>query len=235
MTTRGIFRSLFLLAAFAGCSNGGGAPHTCLPITQLVGAAGADLSISAACDAKLAGTSLLIPAGALTTTVSIGITRGEDLSMNGLTSVGPSVRFTPDGLAFAMDATLTLPYQRSEQPMGTELAIAASSVQGRSILDGKSITVDPMSDTVTTPIAHFTDYQVVAGLPAQLPDGGPHQDGGSDGPHFDGGADGPHFDGGADGPHFDGGADGPNFDGGVDALFDGGNIPDGAVDGGNKG
>jgi hypothetical protein len=192
--------ALVLLVAALGCSGAGGGKLKCLPIHQVVGPIGADISISSSCDATLAGTELLVPAGALASSVTITVDHGQELAMLSETAVGPSVRFTPDGLAFAQPATLTLPFRPADQPAGTGLAIAASSVQGRTLIQGADITADSARKLAWAEIHHFTDYQVVAVPLGQGGDGG--MDGGTDG-GTDGGMDG--------GP--DAGPDG-GFDGG---------------------
>jgi len=166
----------------------------------------------------------LIPPNALSSTVTITIDRGADLAQAGQTSLGASARFTPDGLAFATPATLTLPFRPADQPNGTALAVVAESVEGRTILDGAQLTVDKEAGTVAVDVAHFTDYQVIAASPGNLPDGGNGGDGGSN--NGDGG--GNNGDGGIDGGK-DGGPDG-GIDGGIDGgPIDGGGIPDSAV------
>src|SRR5439155_25860808 len=130
---------VLVLAAGAGCSNGGHA--LCLPLSQVVGKAGAEIMITKGCDQSLAGTTLLVPPDALATNVTVTVAHGMDLATMGTVSVGPSVRFTPDGLAFAQPATLTLPWRPADQPGRTVLALAMESGQGRSTLSGAQISV----------------------------------------------------------------------------------------------
>jgi hypothetical protein len=224
-----------LVAAGMGCTTGGGGglggPGGS-GISQIVGPSGAEISISAAGDPTLAGTTLLIPAGALPAATLITVAVGANQAAIGETPLGPSVRFTPDGLQFAKPATLTLPYVPAEQPARTAIAVAVTTAGRKSESSGGMITVDATAGTVALDIMHFTDYQVLA-TPA-----GAGVDGGVDGGH-DGGVDGGPRDGGVDGGLRDGGVidggphDGGLFDGGGGNGFDGGIIDGGGpIDGG---
>src|SRR5581483_5764129 len=88
---------------------GGGA------ITQTVGPMGAAITISAQGDPALAGTTLVIPAGALAQPTTISVSRGDEQASLGEIALGPSVRFAPDGLRFAKPATLILPWHPQSQ------------------------------------------------------------------------------------------------------------------------
>jgi hypothetical protein len=153
--------ALLPLAIGVGCGGGGtGIPAN--GITQTVGSAGAAITITAAGDPDIAGTTLIIPANALAADTVITVSKGSDEAAAGEASLGPSVRFTPDGLVFKVPATLTLPWKPAMQPQGSALAVAVMSAGMRSELVGAAITVDAKGGSVTTDIAHFTDYQVVA-------------------------------------------------------------------------
>lgn len=229
--------ALVALALGVGCSSGGSGFPAAAGITQTVGASGAAITITAAGNPDIAGTTLVIPPNALAADTVITISKGPaDETISGETAVGPSVRFAPDGLVFKVPATLILPYRSASVPAANGLAVAVISGGARSELSGAALTVDKAAGTVSCDIAHFTDYQVVA-----APGNVQHQDGGSgckadqDCPggsicvagtcHLKavdgGGTDGSHGDGGISdgGGHGDGGPrDGGPYDGGITDL-----------------
>ena len=88
---------------------------------------GATLSITAADDAELAGTTLVIEPGALShdevVTVELG---GTALASDGHSPAGPVAIFGPDGLEFSKPATLTLP-----------LALATGQQPATVIIEGR--------------------------------------------------------------------------------------------------
>jgi hypothetical protein len=163
----------------------------------MVGTSGAEISITNNGDPMLAGTTLTIPSGALTTDQTITIERGTDQAKPGQTALGPSVRFLPDGLTFATPATLKLPFNKASLMPGQTVIVAVTSTSGRTEMSGSGVVVDTETGIVTIAISHFTDYQVLTGTLSQI-------DGGADGGGHDG-----SVDGGVDGGHLDATTDGP--------------------------
>ena len=205
---------LFVAAVLWSCTGSGGlgipSPS---PISQVVGPAGAAIEVTAQGDPVLAGTTLLIPRGALERDTVITVSHGAEQAGPDETALGPSVRFSPDGLAFAKPATLGLPFRPASLPDGSEVVVALTSASQKTEVDGAALTVDPRAATVATDIVHFTDYQALGRRK------GVRRDGGSDGGR-DGGSDGGP-DGGADGGGGDGGLDLGANDGGLDLGDDG--------------
>ena len=155
---------MLVLGLGMGCTGGGSTNNTADTVTQTVGVMGAEITVSAAGNPTIAGTTLLIPAGALAQDTPITVTVGSEIaqSTSSESGAGPSVRFSPDGLVFAKPATLTLPFAAAKQPSGSSLAVDYSSVNGRGQYAGSALTIDRNAGTVSVDIAHFTDYEVVA-------------------------------------------------------------------------
>lgn len=154
-----LHRSIPLLIGIAvGCSSGGARPGA---VSQTVGSAGAAIEITSSGSSTIAGTTLLIPAGALDRDTTITIAPAPaPIAATGETAVGPTVRFEPDGLVFLKPATLTLPFTSAMQPARTNLAIDFRGGAGSGQYSGASLST--AGDQVSVDIGHFTDYQVVA-------------------------------------------------------------------------
>jgi Cys-rich repeat protein len=99
------------LAAFVACGGAGsGGVASKYVKTVSVGAEGATITIASSDDATIAGTSITIPAHALSanTSISIGVSALK-VAPAGSTAIGPVVDFEPSGTKFAIPVTMTLP------------------------------------------------------------------------------------------------------------------------------
>jgi len=98
-----------LAAVLIACS-GGTSVGSKYVKTVSVGAAGATISVATSDDPTIAGTKIVIPANALstTTTITIGID-ASNINPTGTTTAGPVVDFEPSGTKFAVPVTITLP------------------------------------------------------------------------------------------------------------------------------
>ena len=107
--------------------------------------------MTAADDSVLAGTSITIPAGALTTdtTISIGLSE-QDVAPKGTTAAGPVVDFEPSGTVFAKPVTMTIPVTASHS-----LYIEAVEADGSTSV----IAVKSVSDGIATfQVKGFTSF-----------------------------------------------------------------------------
>jgi hypothetical protein len=122
--------------------------------------AGGTVTIDGKVDPVLAGTQLVIPPGAVPDGTLITISRGDEQTGGGETSVSPSVRLGPDGLVLSKQATLFVPYQSSKQPSYSTLIVEISSKGVRS--KQNELLVSPAAGLAQMQIGHFSDYEVVA-------------------------------------------------------------------------
>lgn len=75
---------------------------------------------------EASGARVVVPAGALSTTVQIGVAQtaaGAPALPAGLTLAGPVYAFTPHGTTFAVPTTITVPFDPASVPAGTPLAL----------------------------------------------------------------------------------------------------------------
>jgi hypothetical protein len=99
--------------------------------------------------------SVSIPAGALNTTVQIGV---QPISNGAPLGFGTGVRFTPSGLKFAGPATVTFNFSGGPAPGNApSLSVAFQDSTGAWQAVGGS-SVDTTSQSVTFPTTHFSDY-----------------------------------------------------------------------------
>jgi hypothetical protein len=68
------------------------------------------------------GSTVTVPPGALAVVTTVTIAPGTSTLSGGDVAVGPAVRFGPDGLAFAVPVTVSMPFTPSLFPAGTTLS-----------------------------------------------------------------------------------------------------------------
>lgn len=140
-------------------------PGVCThPYTQTVAPMGGAVAVPLAEGGALYGTMLVLPPGALSNAAILQIGCGANLAMGSDEVVlGPSARLEPDGQMFNQPVELTLPFDPSKVPAGSEVMVAAKSATQRELFGTGDITVGVKA--VTMKINHFSDYQVIAKKP----------------------------------------------------------------------
>ena len=141
-TSYGLSGCLAVLV-LAACSSGSQSVASKYVATAVIGPEGGTIPVSASDDATLAGTTIVIPAHALSssTTISIGLAAsGISVNPSGKTAAGPVVDFEPSGTVFALPVTISIPvslasgtvakdvFIEAVESDGTEKQIAAQSV-----------------------------------------------------------------------------------------------------------
>lgn len=98
---------------------------------------------------KVGNVSLVVPAGALTRTVSI--------TAHTLPTTSASVQLLPEGLQFAVPSTLTMDYSKCQTPL---LGVNVVYVQKDSVTEVEPSKNHPFLKRVSAPIRHFSSYAV---------------------------------------------------------------------------
>ena len=148
-----------LLLVLAGCGGGGSSPPS--PPSQTppggIGPAGGTVSNG--------GAQVVVPAGALSQTTSIAIEQtssGAPPLPAGVVSFGPMFAFTPHGTTFAAPVTVTLPYDPSLVPAGTQVEFYKT---GSSQASWEAVPLaSTAANSVTADVTGFS-YMTVAGTP----------------------------------------------------------------------
>jgi uncharacterized delta-60 repeat protein len=114
------------------------------------------------------GARVVVPAAALAQVTSIAIEQtdvGAPPLPAGVVAFGPMFAFTPHGTAFAVPAAVTLPYDPSRVPPGTQVELYKT---GASQSSWQSVPLTSTgSNSVTADVSGFS-YMVVAGTPPAL-------------------------------------------------------------------
>jgi hypothetical protein len=98
---------------------------------------------------EVGGVSLVVPAGALRSTVSI--------TAHLLPTTSASVQFLPEGLQFSAPATLTMQYTKCDTPV---FGVNVVYVQADTVSEVEPSTNHPIFKYVTAKIGHFSSYAV---------------------------------------------------------------------------
>jgi hypothetical protein len=152
MTHRACFGLLFALSA---CSVQGG-----LGPPSNIGPTGGKISIDAKNSSPLAGTSLVVPAGAISQPTAVAIQAGDELATSGVVALGPSVRIEPTALQLAVPAKLYLPYKPSAQPNNSYVWVAWRNGNNTAVIG--SVLVSPSLGLAQISITGFGEFEVVA-------------------------------------------------------------------------
>jgi hypothetical protein len=102
-----------LLVLVTGCSGNSGDP---IVATGVIGPGGGSITVS---DGDLAGTELVIPAGAVDQDYEVNIASGQISKVEGALPVGPPVLVQPAKLELILPGTLTIPFDPASIPTGT--------------------------------------------------------------------------------------------------------------------
>ncbi len=133
------------------------------PVKKSIDATGGKLSVGDGDASSLAGTSLLVPAGALATPTVLGITCGRELATGAdEQAAGPSARFLPLSQILLSTVTITLPYNPSLVAEGEQPKVAVLRGTQRELLPDFDVQVDKTTKTVSFDTAEFGDFQVIA-------------------------------------------------------------------------
>lgn len=98
---------------------------------------------------SVGGSTLTVPPGALRTTTAI--------TAHALPTTSASIQFLPEGLQFAIPATLSIPYSRCETPL---FGVGVVYVQADTVAEVEPSTNHPILKFVTAKISHFSSYAV---------------------------------------------------------------------------
>lgn len=149
----------FLLLGLGACGGGGNADEggSTIPPPPPAGVGPAGGTVTGPNGAKV-----VVPPGALTTTVDIRIEQtsaGAPALPAGRAAFGQMFAFTPHGTAFAVPVTVTLPFDPASVPAGDAAFAVAIQVDGRIVVAGRSGLTNP-------------DFAVARYLPNGTLDGG---------------------------------------------------------------
>ncbi|MGD0523650.1 MAG: hypothetical protein ABSE49_00830 [Polyangiaceae bacterium] len=112
-------------------SSGGSSSGGSSLASASIGAQGGSVTVSAAESATLAGTSITVPAGALSQDVTIAIlSSSASVTASGEQAAGPVVDFEPSGTMFTSPVTMTIPVTLPSGASTSSLKIAAVEPDG---------------------------------------------------------------------------------------------------------
>lgn len=132
------------------------------PVKKSIDATGGKLSVGDGDGSSLAGTTLLVPAGAVATPTVLGITCGRELATGAdEQAAGPSARFLPLSQILLSTVTITLPYNPSLIAEGERPKVAVLRGTQRDILPDGELQVDKTTKTVSFDTAEFGDFEVI--------------------------------------------------------------------------
>jgi len=142
------------------------------PVKKTIDDTGGRLTVGDGAQSLLAGTSVLVPPGALATPTVLGITCGRELATGSMEqAIGPSARFLPLSQILLSTVTITLPYNPSLIPETERPRVAVLRGTMRDFIPDGELIVDRATKTVTFDTAEFGDFQVI-GKKASNPPGG---------------------------------------------------------------
>lgn len=98
---------------------------------------------------KIGSNTLVVPAGALSTTVEI--------TAHAIPSNSARLEFSPEGLQFAIPATLTMSYAKCETPL---FGVVVAYLQADTVTEVEPSRNHLLQRTVSAEIRHFSSYAV---------------------------------------------------------------------------
>ena len=122
---------------------------------------GATLTVSAAESSELAGTTLVIEAGALSADTAITLELGAiDITEAGHKTAGNVAIWGPAGITFSKPVTMTLPFKLKEGETADRLFVQVAEENGeRFVIDRSQITVDEAAGVIRFAVNGFTGFQ----------------------------------------------------------------------------
>ena len=132
------------------------------PVKKTIDSSGGRLTVGDGEQSTLAGTSLLVPPGALATPTVLGITCGRDLATGSdEQALSPSARMLPLSQILLSTVTITLPYNPSLISDSDKPWVAVLRGTTRDIIPDSELTIDKATKTVSFETAEFGDFQVL--------------------------------------------------------------------------
>jgi hypothetical protein len=140
-----------------GCSKKDeGALGSAYLVTKEIGPEGGEVEVTDQ-DLQLTGTKIIIPAGALSKTEKITITKELGAIESNKEPAGPIADFGPDGLVFSKPVTLAIPYTSGAQL--ARLRIWTKDQGGVSVIPTSALTLDAANKRALFEVEHFTSFQ----------------------------------------------------------------------------
>lgn len=132
------------------------------PAKKKIDETGGRLTVGDGEQTSLAGTSLLVPAGALAGPTVLGITCGRELATEtDDLAAGPSARFLPLDQILLSTVTITLPYNPSLIADTDRPRVAVLRGTSRDFVPDGELIIDKVQKTVSFDVAEFGDYEVL--------------------------------------------------------------------------
>jgi len=118
----------------------------------------------------IGGSSVIVPSGALSTPAPIVIATAPDLDPKGRdVGTGPTVYFGPEGLRFAEDATVTIPFDAEAYGGDVSmLVVYTRDARGKVSLVAGPYDVDPDAGTCTFQTSHFSSFRTARRITGQF-------------------------------------------------------------------
>ena len=149
-----LFASLLIFAACSGS----------MPVAQLTSSPAESetiLTVTLNDSEELAGTKLVVPAGALAEAVNLTVNyQAQAIVMAADEAAGPVAQFGPAGTRFGIPARVTIPVRlRSEQSSSRLYVDVLESTGERARLEGADLSYNEADSTVSFEVSHFTSFQ----------------------------------------------------------------------------
>lgn len=125
-----------------------------------IGPAGGSVSVTSG---EMAGTSVTIPRGALSTTIPITVQKTSPLEINGIQQWGPALAFGPPGTKFAVPVTISLPIPPVPEALTPASFLVLHSDGGS---DVKVLLPNALNDgdtRISVQTDHFSTFQTGVG------------------------------------------------------------------------
>ena len=132
-------------------------------------AQGATITVSKSDDPLLAGTVLVIPAGALAADTTITITEGLPVTLAGSTptAAGPVAQFGPSGTVFAKPVSITLPFTLGAGQTSSMLGVVGVEADDQTnlVFGNADLTITAATSTLSFAASGFTRFGAILGAP----------------------------------------------------------------------
>ncbi|MCA8924303.1 MAG: Ig-like domain-containing protein, partial [Planctomycetes bacterium] len=148
-----------ILALDGGGSSGNGTGGSGAQATQTSAPVGAGGGV-----VTLGQTAVVVPPGALSTTIQLSVALGTDVAGGEYVKVGQAIHLGPAGTTFASPVTVTLAFDPAQFPAGktvADLIVQKRSDVGGTIVNLTPTAVDITSNRVTVQVSSFSTVQPV--------------------------------------------------------------------------